>query len=145
MGNGDTNLYTKEILQDLLSVIFLNLLRQPGQHFPEWIWLRFSHPQVSSLWGILGELRLKLKDTDSNEMSSREHQTARGSWKSPPQKRVLASHLNLTEVVEVTVGAFVHVETIADRDQALTGSPWHVRVLWKKKKYSYVLGQVTAI
>ena len=41
MGNGDTNLYTKEILEDLLSVIFLNLLRQPGQHFPKWIWLRF--------------------------------------------------------------------------------------------------------
>lgn len=41
MGNGDTNLYTKEILEDLLSVIFLNLFRQSGQHFPEWIWLQF--------------------------------------------------------------------------------------------------------
>lgn len=40
MGNGDTNLYTKEILEDLLSVIFLNLLRQPGQCFPKWMWLQ---------------------------------------------------------------------------------------------------------
>jgi len=34
MGNGDSNFYTKEILKDLLSAIFVNLLRLPGQHFP---------------------------------------------------------------------------------------------------------------
>lgn len=36
----NTSLYTKEILEDSLSVIFLDLLRQPGQHSPEWMWLQ---------------------------------------------------------------------------------------------------------
>lgn len=36
----NTSLYTKEILEDSLSVIFLDLLMQPGQHSPEWMWLR---------------------------------------------------------------------------------------------------------
>lgn len=79
-------------------------------------------------------------------MSSSEHQTARSCWKSPPQMRVLASHLNLTEVVEVTAGDFVRVEntTQCHRDQALTGSLLaHQRIL-KKIKYSYVSSQVTA-
>lgn len=41
MGNGDTNLYIKELPKDLLAVIFRSLLQQPGHHFPEWIGLQF--------------------------------------------------------------------------------------------------------
>lgn len=68
-------------------------------------------------------------------MSSSEHRTARGCWKSWPQMRVLASHPNPTEVVEVTAGAFVGVEntpTQCHRHRALTGGPWCIRLFSKK-------------
>lgn len=45
MGNGDTNLYTKEIVEDLLSVIFLNLLeRSTANIFQDRYGCRFSLP-----------------------------------------------------------------------------------------------------